>query len=190
MMLVLMMLDARAGRGVIRIGIRMNVDAAIRPGSHPRATVNHNGMVRPAETDTAPAPRRIRSSNGDARPESNRAADIETRPWVRVHHHRIVIRNVIRIRHDGNDLDCTLVRNNPLVLVTPQIAVIIGLLAQLLYRIHYLVPLRQDGIAECLGPAHILRHVIQHAGKGQEGHDAGIKTQIVLPNGLRQVVTT
>src|SRR5579862_2903731 len=63
--------------------LRVNVCAAVDPGSSPASVVDENRVPTPIKSGKAgaPAPRRDGGSDADPEAEANRATDYETGPW-------------------------------------------------------------------------------------------------------------
>src|SRR5579871_3710222 len=71
-------------------GVTVNVYATIHPSTLPADIVDKNGVLSPADTARAPAPRTKPSAQGDTEAKHDGSADKESRTWRRVDDQRIV----------------------------------------------------------------------------------------------------
>ena len=165
----------RSCRGCIAPNfVRVNVRAAVDPGSSPASVVDENRVPTPIKSGKpgAPAPRPEGRSDRHPEAEANRATDYETRPWSDENDRWAVIRHNDESRIDGRNRDVRTAADDDLG-IRSQISVVISLAAFSLNGVHYVLLLRQECVSQVCRPAHIGSHHVQHRWEWQQRLHAG-----------------
>src|SRR5271170_3453857 len=142
-------------------------------------------MLAPAETSGAPSPGSEEAADADAETKTDRAANKEARTRRGVHDERVVgwdddkgrtYRFNFNVRSTGHDD----------LLIGAQVAVVTRLSAHALDGVHDILALRQNGVAQIVGPIQVRGHFAKYVRKRKQRLNARIPGKLVVRDGLRE----
>src|SRR5271170_2793671 len=121
-------------------------------------------MLAPAETSGAPSPGSEEAADADAETKTDRAANKEA--WARrgVHDERVVGWDDDKGRTHRFNFDVRSAGHDDL-LIGAQVAVVTRLSAHTLDGVHDILALRQNGVAQVIGPVRVRGHFVEHVRK-------------------------
>ena len=178
---------ASCGLPPVQLAVGMYIDAAVGPDTSPRRVVDEHHVCAPVKAAQTPSPRTKCRGNGDAEAKADSGAHNDSRPRRKKNHQRIVGRHTDECRIHRQNLKVRAAAYDDSI-VAPQIAKIFCLLPHSLYRVHHVLMLREKSIAQIPGPFHIRSHHLQDRWERKQRQHAWVPRQMVLGNGLGELV--